>query len=73
MDHEDDDGYGDGLDSGVDGDSGGGMEKTFGGDSGGVSPLRSSPTATFYLSVSSFVFLPASLWKTSGDILYRRF
>ena len=34
MDHED----GDGLDSGVDGDSRGGMEEPSGGDSGGVPP-----------------------------------
>ena len=57
MDHEDGDGDGAGLDGGVDGDSGGAMEKTFRSDSGGVSPLRSSPTAAFCLSVSGFVFL----------------
>ena len=57
MDHEDGDGDGVGLDGGVDGDSGGGMEKTSGGDSGGVSPLRSSPAATFCLLFRGFVFL----------------
>ena len=57
MDHEDGDGDGAGLGGSVDGDSGGGLEKTSGGDSGGVSPLRSSPTAAFCLSVSGFVFL----------------
>ena len=57
VDYEDGDGDGDGdgagLDGGVDGDSGGGMEKTF----GGVSPLRSSPAAVFYLLFRGFVFL----------------
>ena len=57
MDHEDGDGDGAGLGGGVDGDSGGGMEKTSGGDSSGVSPLRPSPAAAFYLLFRDFVFL----------------
>ena len=73
MDHEDGDGDGAGLGGGVDGDSGGGIEKTSGGDSGGVSPLRSSPTAAFFLFVSGFVFLRRPFWKTSGDYLCSRF
>ena len=72
MDHEDGDGDGDGdgagLDGGVDGDSGGGMEKTSGGDSDGVSPLRSSPAATFCLSVSGFVFLRRLPLKNIGGL-----
>ena len=64
MDHEDGDGDG----AGLDGDSGGGMEKTSGGDSGGVSPLRSSPTAAFRLSVSGFVFLRRPLVKLLGGL-----
>ena len=77
VDHEDGDGYGDGdgagLDGGVDGDSGGGMDKTSGGDSGGVSPsdlLRRQPFVSLFLVLC---FSAASLWKTSGDLLYRRF
>ena len=66
MDHEDGDGDGDGDGGGVDGDSGGGMEKTSGGDSGGVSPLRSSPAAAFYLSVSGLVFLRRLLLENVG-------
>ena len=46
-----------GLDGGVDGDSGGGMEETSEGDSGGVSPLRSSLAAAFYLLFRGFEFL----------------
>ena len=68
MDHEDGDGDGAGLGGGVDGDSGGGMEKTSGGDFGGVSPLRSSPTAAFCLSVSGFVFLRRLLSKLLGGL-----
>ena len=63
MDHEDGDGYGAGLDGGVDGDSGGGMERTSGGDSGTVSPLRSSPVAAFFLLFCGFVFLRRVLTK----------
>ena len=73
MDHEDgdgdDDGDGAGLGGGVDGDSGGGMEKTSGGGSGGVSPLRSSPAAASYLSVSCFSHVAALLWKNVGGPL----
>ena len=42
----------------------GGTEEPSGGDSGGVSPLRSSPAAAFYLLFCGFVFLycpPAKL------------
>ena len=73
MDHEDGDGDGDGLGGGVDGDSGGGMEKTSGGDSDGVSPsglLRRQPSVSLFLVLC---FSAASLWKTSGDLLYRHF
>ena len=38
-------------------------------DFGGVSPLRSSPTAAFCLSVSGFVFLRRLLWKNVGGPL----
>ena len=74
MDHEDGDGDGVGLDSGVDGDSGGGMEKTSGDDSGGVSPPPifsgdSLLSLCFWFCVISTDYL----WKTSGDLLYRRF
>ena len=73
MDHEDGDGDGDGdgagLGGSVDGDSGGGMEKTSRGDSGGVSPLRSSPAASFCLSVSSLVFLRRPLLENVGGPL----
>ena len=70
MDHEDGDGDGDGdgadLGGGVYGDSGGWIEKTSGGDSDGVSPLRSSPTAAFCLSVASSVFLLRLLLENVG-------
>ena len=39
-------------------------------DSSGVSPLRSSPTAAFYLSVSSFVFLRRLLSKLLGGAIF---
>ena len=68
VDHEDGDGDGAGLDGGVDGDSGGGMEEPSGGDSDGVSPLRSSPTAAFCLSVSGFVFLRRLRSKLLGRL-----
>ena len=77
MDHEDgdEDGDGDGagLGGGVDGDSGGGMEKTSGGGSGGVSPLRSSTAAAFYLSVSSLVFLRRLLLENVGGPFIQSF
>ena len=57
VDHEDGDGDGAVLDGGVDGDSEGGTEEPSGGDSGGVSPLRSSPAASFCLLLRGFVFL----------------
>ena len=37
-------------------------------DSSGVSPLRSSPAATFCLSVSGFVFLRRLLAKLLGGL-----
>ena len=63
MDYEDGDGDGAGLDGGVYGDSGGGMKEPSGGDSGGVSPLRSSPAAAFYLLFRGFVFVCRLLAK----------
>ena len=73
VDHEDGDGDGAALDDGVDGDSEGGTAEPSGGDSGGVSPLRSSPVATFCLSVSGFMFQRRLPTKILGGSLYRSF
>ena len=68
MDHEDGNGDGDGLDVGVDGDSGGGMEEPSGGDSDGVSPsdlLRRQPSVSCFMV---FVFLRRLLAKLLGGL-----
>ena len=58
MDHEDGDGDGAVFTVVMMETSGGGMEEPSGDDSGGVSPLRSSPTAAFCLSVFWFCVSP---------------
>ena len=70
MDHEDGDGDGAGLHGGDDGDFRRGMEEPSGGDSGGVSPLRSSPAATFCLLFLGFVFLRRLLAKLLGGLFF---
>ena len=46
----------------------GGWRKTSGGDSGGVSPLRSSPAAAFYLLFHGFVILRRLSAKLLGGL-----
>ena len=73
MDHEDGDGDGAGFDSGVDGDSGGEMEKPPEVIPAAFPPsdlLRRQPSVSLFLVLC---FSAASFWKTSGDLLYRRF
>ena len=73
MDHEDGDGDGAGLDGGVDGDSGGGWRRPPEVIPAAFPPsdlLRRQPSVSLFLVLC---FSAASLWKMSGDLLYRRF
>ena len=69
MDHEDGDGDGAGIDSGVDGDSGGGMEEPSGGDPAAYPPsnlLRRQPFDSLF---RGFMFLHHLLVKLLGGLL----